>query len=84
MATLPEPAYLTGQRWDILAWNDTATALFGDIGQLSPEDRDILGWMLTDPTARSLFSETWPEEPSRVVSLFRAEYDLWPGYTAFA
>ena len=21
---LPEPAYLTGQRWDILAWNDAA------------------------------------------------------------
>ena len=26
---LPQPAYLTGQRWDVLAWNAAAEALFG-------------------------------------------------------
>ena len=39
VASLPEPAYITGQRWDILAWNDATTALFGDFGRLAPEDR---------------------------------------------
>jgi transcriptional regulator with XRE-family HTH domain len=83
VASLPEPAYLTGQRWDILAWNDAAAALFGDFGRLAPEDRNILHWMLTDPTARHVFGQTWAEEARRIVSLFRAVHDLWPGDIAF-
>jgi transcriptional regulator with XRE-family HTH domain len=81
--SLPEPAYLSGQRWDILAWNDAAAALFGDFGRLAPEDRNILHWMFTDPAARTLFGETWAEEARRMVSLFRAAHDLWPGDAAF-
>ena len=82
--SLPEPAYLTGQRWDILAWNDAATALFGDFDRLAPEYRNILHWMLTDPAARRLFSESWVAEAQRMVSLFRVAHDLWPGDAAFA
>jgi transcriptional regulator with XRE-family HTH domain len=84
VASLPEPAYLTGQRFDVLVWNDAAAALFGDFGQLPPEDRNILHWMLTDPSARHVFGETWAEEARRIVSLFRAAHDLWPGDMAFA
>ena len=84
VASLPEPAYLTGQRWDVLAWNDAATALFGDFGRLAQEDRNILHWMLTDPAAKRIFGQTWAEEARRMVSLFRAAHDLWPGDTAFA
>ncbi len=83
ITSLPEPAYLTGQRWDVLAWNDAATALFGDFGQLAPENRNILHWMFTDQAATGLFGETWAEEARRMVSLFRAAHDLWPGDTAF-
>jgi transcriptional regulator with XRE-family HTH domain len=82
--SLPGPAYLTGQRWDILAWNGASAALFGDFGQLEPENRNILHWMLTDASARSLFGITWPREAQRMVSLFRAAHDLWPGDVAFA
>ena len=81
---LPGPAYLTGQRWDILAWNAAATALFGDFGRLAPKDRNSLLWMLTDPDARSLFGDGWAGEARRMVSLFRAGYDLWAGDVAFA
>ncbi len=81
--SLPEPAYLTGQRWDILAWNDAAKTLFGDFGQLPPEDRNILHWMFTDTAARSLFGATWPWEAQRMLSLFRVTHDLWPGDAAF-
>lgn len=82
--SLPEPAYLTGQRWDILAWNDAAAALFGDFGQLAPETRNILHWMLTESTARSLFGASWADEARRMVSLFRPAHDLWRSDTAFA
>ena len=81
--SLPEPAYLTGRRWDILAWNAAAAALFGDFGRLVPADRNNLHWMLTDPAARRLFGRTWAEEARRMVSLFRAAHDLWPGDSAF-
>ncbi len=81
---LPGPAYITGQRWDILAWNAAAAALFGDFGRLAPEDRNTLLWMLTDPDARALFADGWAREAQRMVSLFRAGYDLWAGDVAFA
>ena len=28
------PAYIIGRRWDYLAWNDAATALLGDFGEV--------------------------------------------------
>jgi hypothetical protein len=56
----------------------------GDFGQLAPEDSNILHWMLTDPAVRHIFGETWAEEARRIVSLFRAAYDPWPGDMAFA
>lgn len=83
VASLPEPAYLTGQRWDVLAWNDAAAALFGDFSRLPMEDCNILHWMFTDPAARQVFGPTWEEEARRMASLFRASHDLWPGDTAF-
>ena len=82
--SLPEPAYLTGQRWDMLAWNAATVTLFGDFFRLEVGDRNILHWMLTDPAARSLFGDGWADEVLRMVSLFRAAHDLWAGDAAFA
>ena len=81
--SLPEPAYITGQRWDLLAWNDAAAALFGDFASLPPGRGNILLWMMTMPAARRLFGTTWAEEARRMVSLFRAAHDLWAGDVAF-
>ena len=30
-----QPAYITGRRWDILAWNAAASDIFGDFGRLA-------------------------------------------------
>ncbi len=84
VASLPEPAYLTGQCFDVLAWNAAAAALFGDFGRLADEDRNVLHWMLTDTQARRVFGETWANEARGVVALFRTAYDLWPGEPVFA
>lgn len=84
IAGLPEPAYLTGQRMDVLAWNAAAAALFGDFGRLAPEDRNILRWMFVDPAARKVFGPSWPAEARRMVALFRAAHDLRPGEPAYA
>ena len=43
---LSQPAYVTGQRWDLLAWNRAAVDIFGDFGRLPIQDRNILIFML--------------------------------------
>ena len=81
--SLNQPAYVTGRRWDILAWNAAAVEIFADFGRLADEDRNILLYVLTDPDARRLFGATWTDEAQRMVAQFRATHDLWAGDPAF-
>lgn len=81
--TIGLPAYVTGQRWDLLAWNDAATALFGDFGRMKPDERNILVHVLTDPGARALFGETWEGEARRMIAQFRADFGTWAGDPSF-
>ena len=79
-----DPAYLTGRRWDVLAWNTEAAAVFTDFGRYAEEDRNLLAYLLLDPAARDLFGDGWPAEARRVVAQFRVAHDLWAGDPAFA
>lgn len=81
---LPGPAYVTGQRWDVLAWNAAAAELLSDFGLRAVGERNILLFMFTDGEARRLFGAGWAEEARRMLSLFRATHDLWPGDPSFA
>ena len=38
-----QPAYVVGRRWDVLAWNPAAVAVFGDYGLLE-DARNIVHW----------------------------------------
>ena len=80
---LSQPAYVTGCRWDVLAWNAAAVETFTDFGQIPQPDRNILIYMLTDPGARRLFGAVWADEAKRMLAQFRATYDLWAGDPAF-
>jgi len=80
---LNQPAYVTGRRWDILAWNAAAADIFTDFGRVAEADRNILIYVLTDPDARRLFGATWADEAKRMVAQFRATHDLWAGDPAF-
>lgn len=82
VASLSHPAYVTGRRWDILAWNDAAELLF-EFSSMPTEDRNLLLYMLTDTNARRVFGESWPSEAQRIVALFRPTYDLWSYDSAF-
>jgi len=83
VTSLAQPAYVTGLRWDVLAWNAAAAEIFADFGRLADDDRNILGYMLTDPNARYLFGPTWAAEAQRMVAQFRITYDLWADDPAF-
>jgi transcriptional regulator with XRE-family HTH domain len=82
VGSLNQPAYITGRRWDVLAWNAAAEEIFG-FGRLAEADRNILICMLTNPHTRRLFAAGWADEAKRMVAQFRATHDLWAGDPAF-
>ena len=82
LRSLPQPAYITGRRKDLVAWNSAATDIFG-FDQLAEDDRNILVSMLTHPRSRDLFGPGWADEAERMIARFRATHDLWAGDPAF-
>jgi transcriptional regulator with XRE-family HTH domain len=61
------PAYVTGRRWDILAWNAAAEEIFA-FSRLAEADRNSLLSVLTNPASRRLFGASWADEARRIVA----------------
>lgn len=80
---LNQPAYITGRRWDVLAWNQAADEIFA-FSRLPEQDRNTLLCVLVNPNGRRLFGAAWADEAKRMVAQFRATYDLWAGDPAFS
>ncbi|MFJ2027684.1 helix-turn-helix domain-containing protein [Streptomyces sp. NPDC087897] len=64
------PAYVTGARSDILAWNPMAAAVFGDWGALPPAERNWARLVFLSPAYRDLFVH-WDSKASDMVSYLR-------------
>ena len=79
---LNQPAYITGRRWDLLAWNEAAEEVFG-FERLREEERNVLLLMFTNARTRKLFGSSWTEEAKRMVAQFRASHDVWAGDPVF-
>ena len=84
VAGLAQPAYVTGRRWDLLAWNEAAIELFCDFGQLPKAERNLLLFVFSDQRARGLFGDGWTTVARAMLAQFRATHDLWAGDRAFA
>jgi transcriptional regulator with XRE-family HTH domain len=80
--SLNQPAYITGRRWDVLAWNAAANEVFA-FGRMAEGNRNTLISMLTSPASRRLFGSAWAAEAQRMVAQFRSTHDLWAGDPAF-
>lgn len=78
-----EPAYVTGRRLDVLAWNRAANRLLG-FSQMAEADRNTIVLMFLLPSARRLFGSGWEREARRVLAGFRATHDLYADDPAFA
>ena len=72
----PNPAYLVNRRFDLLAWNRGAAALYLDLERFPPERRNVLWLTFTSPAARAI-SEDWAADAAHAVGVFRAQ--LGPG-----
>lgn len=71
------PAYVSGRRSDILAWNRLASALFGDWGQLPPAERNWARLVFLNPGYRDLFVD-WDRKASDMVSFLRMDAGRHP------
>jgi MmyB-like transcription regulator ligand binding domain len=58
VSSLKQPAYVIGARWDVLAWNRAATRALTDFARVKEEDRNILIFVLTDPSAPRSSAQT--------------------------
>lgn len=72
------PAYVVGRRSDILGWNRMAAALFGDWGRLPAEERNWARLVFLDEHMRELFSDTWAQKASDIVSFLRMDAGCYP------
>lgn len=77
------PSYVVNECWDLLAWNDAATAVFGHFGGQPGNGANLLRYMLLDDTAQLVFGDTWPEEAQRMIGKVRRLYDQHAGAKAF-
>lgn len=72
MHELAHPAYVLNLRWDVLAFNAGADALFG-FGAHAAARRNLLWLLFTDPLLRSRFAG-WEEQAPLMLSSFRRDY----------
>jgi transcriptional regulator with XRE-family HTH domain len=68
----PSPAFILGRRWDYLAWNEAATALFGELGAVSRGERNHAWLTFMDPARREMFTD-WERSSRLLVAKFRAD-----------
>jgi transcriptional regulator with XRE-family HTH domain len=77
-----QPAYVVGRRWDVLAWNDAAAAVFGDYGALQGDARNIVHMIFANPHHRRLLVE-WEDLARIALAQFRAESAKYVGEPDF-
>jgi transcriptional regulator with XRE-family HTH domain len=82
IANLGSPASLLGRRYDLLAWNDAYSAVFGDLSQLPPERRNYLWLSFMDPARRELVDD-WEVPARRALAKFRVEHAKYLGDPSF-
>ncbi|RAO33981.1 hypothetical protein PSN13_02848 [Micromonospora saelicesensis] len=71
------PAFIVGNRTDILASNTLARALLTDWTRLPPRHRNYTRWVFLDPAARDAFLD-WPTVAAEVVGTLRLYAGRFP------
>jgi len=71
------PAYVSGRRSDILAWNRMAAAVFGDWSELPAQERNWARLVFLRPEYRDLFVE-WDQKACDMVSYLRMNAGCHP------
>jgi len=78
----PCPTYVTGRRFDVLAANRAARALWTDWEALPLDERNLLWWMFTNPDARTILID-WETEAAAQLARYRASAARHPNDPGF-
>ena len=74
-----QPAYITGWRWDLLAWNAASVAVFGDYGTLHGDARNTMHMIFANDAHRRLLTD-WEHLARVTLATFRAETARYAGH----
>ena len=73
------PAFVSGRRWDVLAWNAAGCAVFGDYRRMTaPRERNTIWGIFTNPLARQQIVN-WEENARQLLAQFRSSCGRYPG-----
>lgn len=67
------PALIIDQRWNVIAWNNASSVVFGDFDMIDPLDRNIVSMIFTDNSYMSLFID-WEFHARGMLARFRTAY----------
>ncbi len=67
------PAFILGRRWDILAWNRSASLLLGELETMPVEWRNHVWLMFCNPGVRQYLVD-WEQHARRMIAEFRVSY----------
>jgi len=73
-----QPAYVIGRRWDILAWNEAAAAVFGDYQKLKGDERNVMHMVFANKAHRRLLTD-WDRLAPASLAVFRADCARYSG-----
>jgi transcriptional regulator with XRE-family HTH domain len=78
----PNPACILGRRWDYLAYNRAACAIFGDFDEVPKSARNHIWMHFMDPARREMFPD-WERSSQLLVAKFRADHGRHIGDPSF-
>ncbi len=70
------PAYITGRRWDVLAWNRAASQVIADFASIPVEERNIVRFVFTDAEYRHRCVD-WEGIAQRVLAQMRGSHSQY-------
>ncbi len=73
LETIAGPAYIATATLDVVAWNTTLAAVFGDLSPLPAADRNMLWLMFSSPAHRAAIPN-WEETARAMLARFRVEF----------
>lgn len=82
---VPCPSFVTDPRWNIVAWNQAAERVYGDLSEMSGRDRNIVWRTFTDENYRKRCPD-WNISAKRLLENFRVtcgQYIDDPWLTSF-
>lgn len=65
------PAYIMDNRWNVIAWNQSACKVFYDFSKIAPDERNIVWMMFSNKEYMGLFND-WAFHARGVMARFRA------------